>query len=100
MNTPLQSGGADARENSFDHHSSIVFGKGAVTRKQTKNHRTINEIENDLRIELFGNIATQHATLPHDTRGITSRVKELISKECEKAGIALPFRDELTKQFP
>ena len=44
----------------------------SVAGQQTKNHRTVNQILNDLAVDFAANLAAFDAALPHDPDGVPS----------------------------
>jgi hypothetical protein len=93
---PLQL--TQALENDFDHDARLLRFSRTMTGEQSEDHRTVDQVQHDLRIDIGTNIATVHAAAPHDPSCIAPRIQEPLSKQRQKPWVALTFGDELTKQ--
>src|SRR6202789_3356331 len=69
-----------------------------MSRKETKDHRAINQIEDHLGIELFANLSPQDASLPHHARRIPACIQKSFAKYGKKPWIALTLRNKLTEK--
>jgi hypothetical protein len=91
-------GSSKAAEDGIDHCLRLVIVKGAVPGEQSKDHRSVDQVEDNLPINFFPNLASVNAAPPHYTRRVPSGVQKSLSKQRQKSGIALALRNELAEQ--
>src|SRR5271170_2155261 len=91
-------GSSEAAEDGLDHCLRLMIVKRAVPGKQAKDHRSVDQVEDNLPIDFFANLAAVDAAPPHHTRRVPPRVQKSLPKQRQKAGIALALRNELPEQ--
>src|SRR5271170_4978873 len=86
---------SQAAEDGLNHGFGFAVIERAVSRKQTKDHRSVDQVEHDFSIDLFSNLTAVDAAPPHDTRRISPCIKKSLPKQRQKPRVALALCNEL-----
>ena len=52
-------------EDGLDHGLGVLLAQRGVSCEQPKDHRAVDQIENNLGIEVFANLPSQYTSFPH-----------------------------------